>query len=336
MKTRLQILKIREQVIDAIRYFLKKEGFLELTTPILVPALPAESYLEIFETQLLDRQRHASTRYLITSPEVALKKLLCLGIGSCFEITKSFRNTETQSSTHNPEFTILEWYRVNADYKEVMKDCENLIIAINKVINPKTTFFINCRLQTADGKLLINLTPPWPRISIKDACQKFAHFNLDAAFDFAAMKKVFLKKGYKFEKDTTWEEMFDQIFINEVERKIKTMKTPVILYDYPAPIAALAKKKKDDPNYAERFEFYVAGLELGDAYSELQDAEEQEERFKKEMAEIKRLGKTEYTIDWEFIKALKSPGLPRCSGIAVGIDRLIMLFADCGSIQDVL
>lgn len=329
MNNKLRILHIREKVVDTIRAFLKKEGFLEVTTPILVPALPAESYIEVFKTKLLDRQRRASTRYLITSPEVALKKLLCQGVGSCFEITKSFRNTETQSSTHNPEFTILEWYRIDADYMDVMKDCENLVIAINQSINPKVPYVLSYRRS-------IDITPPWPRISIKAACQKFAHFNLDAAFNFAAMKKIFLSKGYKFEKNITWEQMFDQIFINEVEREIKKMDRPVILYDFPSPMAALAKKKSDNPNYAERFEFYIAGLELGDAYSELQDANEQEERFKNEAKEIKRLGKTEYAIDWEFIKFLKNPGLPRCSGIAVGIDRLIMLFADCGSIQDVL
>ena len=336
MKDKLQILQIREKVVDAIRAFLKKEKFLEVTTPILVPALPIESYIEIFETTLLDRQRRPSTRYLTTSPEVALKKLLCQGVGSCFEITKSFRNTETQSLTHNPEFTILEWYRVNADYTDVMKDCENMILAINKKINPHNPFILSYQIPNTKYKIQLDLTPPWPRISIKDACQKFAHYDLDAAFDFSAMKKIFLAKGYQFEKNTTWEEMFDQIYINEIETEIKKINRPVILYDFPAAMGALAKKKKNNPNYVERFEFYIAGMELGDAYSELQDANEQEARFKNEMKEIKRKGKTEYKTDWEFIKALKSPGLPRCSGIAVGVDRLVMLFADCASIQDVL
>jgi EF-P lysine aminoacylase GenX len=329
---KLYILQIREKVVDAIRSFLKSAGFLEVTTPNLVPALPAESYYDVFETKLLDRQRNPSMRYLTTSPEVALKKLLVRGIGNCFEITKSFRNTETQSSTHNPEFTILEWYRVNADYMDVMKDCENLIMEINKKVNPYAPF----QISSADLADQIDITPPWPRISIKDACQKFAHYNLDAAFDFDAMKKIFVKKGYKFEKNTTWEQMFDQIFMNEVDREIKKMNRPVILYDFPTAMGALAKKKKNNPNYVERFEFYMAGLELGDAYSELQDAKEQEDRFKNEVKKITRLGKNKYEIDWDFIKALKSPGLPRCSGIAVGIDRLVMLFADCDNIQEVL
>lgn len=350
MKTKREILHIREKIVDTIRTFLKHEGFLEVTTPILVPALPAESYVEVFETKLLDRQRHSSTRYLITSPEIALKKLLCQGVGSCFEITKSFRNTETQSSTHNPEFTILEWYRVDADYTDVMSDCENLILEINKKINPQTPEYIHvgtdfyvCPKMETDRygglslRKKINLTPSWPRISIKDACQKFAHYDLDAAFNFAAMKKIFLAKGYKFEKNTTWEQMFDQIFMNEVGCEIKKMNRPLILYDYPAPLAALAaKKKKSNPHYVERFELYIGGLEIADACSELQDATEQEARFKNELVKLKSLGKIKYQIDREFITALKNPGLPRCSGIAVGIDRLVMLFTDCASIQDVI
>lgn len=345
MKTKKQILQIREKIVDATREFLKKEGFLEVSTPILVPTLPAESHLEIFETTLLDRNRKKSKRYLITSPEVALKKLICQGIGSCFEITKSFRNTESQSSTHSPEFMILEFYRVNADYKDLMKDCENLIFYIYRVVtgqcpvNTNNFVGVDPHADKPGGLSLqkkIDITPPWPRMSVREAVQKYSGFDLNDAFEFEEMKKIFLKKGYKFENDTTWEQMFDQIFLNEVENKLKELDRPIIIYDYPAGMAMLANKKEGDPRYAKRFEFYIAGLELGDAYDELRDAKEQEKRFKEEAEKIKNSGKTEYDVDWEFIKYLKNPGLPKCSGIAVGIDRLVMLFSGCTNIQDVL
>lgn len=336
MKTKKQILQIREKVLDRARAFLKKEGFLEVTTPILVPSLPAESHLEVFITTLLDRSRRKSTRYLTTSPEVALKKLLCQGVGSCFEITKSFRNTEDKSSTHNPEFTILEWYRVDADYMDVMKDVEELILHINSRITSYELRIKNKNSKSKYGNKTIDLSIPWPRMTIREALLKYSGFDLNDAFEFEQMKKIFLKKGYKFESGTTWEQMFDQIFLNEIESKLKELTTPIILYDYPAAMAMLANKKKDDARYAKRFELYIAGLEIGDAYDELRDAKEQEKRFKEEEKKIKELGKTEYAIDFEFIEYLKNPGLPKCSGIAVGIDRLVMLFSGCQNIQEVI
>jgi elongation factor P--(R)-beta-lysine ligase len=336
MLTKKQILQIREKVIDATREFLKKEGFLEVNTSILVPALPAEAHLEIFETTLLDRNRKESKRYLITSPEVALKKLLCQGIGSCFEITKSFRNTESQSSTHNPEFSILEWYRVGADYMDVMKDTEELILHINSSITNYELRITNKQSKIKFNDKIIDLATPWPRMTVREALQKYSGFDLNNAFEFEEMKKIFLDKGYKFEENTTWEQMFDQIFLNEVESELRNLSTPIILYDYPASMAMLANRKEDDPRYAKRFEFYIAGLELGDAYDELRDPVEQEKRFKEEMEKITKEGKTEYPIDSEFIELMKNPGLPKCSGIAIGLDRLIMLFSGCTNIRDVL
>jgi elongation factor P--(R)-beta-lysine ligase len=334
--TKKQILQIREKVIDATREFLKKEGFMEVTTPILVPALPAEAHLEIFETTLLDRNRKESTRYLITSPEVALKKLICQGIGSCFEITRSFRNTETQSSTHNPEFSILEWYRLGGDYLDVMKDTEELILHINSSINNYELRITNKQSNIKFKDKIIDLSTPWPRITVRDSLLKYAGFDLNSAFEFEEMKKIFLEKGYKFEENTSWEQMFDQIFLNEVETKLRELETPIILYDYPASMAMLANRNEDDHRYAKRFEFYIAGLELGDAYDELRDPIEQEKRFKDEEAKIKASGKNQYSIDWEFIEFLKNPGLPKCSGIAVGLDRLVMLFSGCQNIQEVI
>ncbi|MCX6791585.1 MAG: EF-P lysine aminoacylase EpmA [Candidatus Gottesmanbacteria bacterium] len=313
---------VREKVIRATRSFFEKEKFHEIETPILIAHPPAESYLDVFETKLLDRKRRVTPAYLSTSPEVPLKKLMAAGLGNCYAITKSFRNMETDSHLHNPEFTILEWYRTGADYFDIMNDCEKLLIAIAGGTS-----------LTYQGQK-INLTVPWERITVADAFKKYAGVNFDDFFSIKNAKKIIRQKGYTVEENTTWEQLYNQIFLNEVEPHLGHGK-PTIVYEFPGELAALAKKKESDPRVAERFEFYIEGLELGDAYSELTDPVEQEARFKKELAELKRLGKTTYDYDHDFIDALKV-GLPKCSGIAVGIDRLVMLLADTTDIADTL
>jgi lysyl-tRNA synthetase class 2 len=308
---------IREKVVRAIRSFFEKEKFHEIETPILIPHPPAESYLDVFETTLLDRKRRPTAAYLSTSPEVPLKKLMVAGLGNCYSLTHAFRNMETQSKLHSPEFTILEWYRKGADYFDIMKDCENLL----RAIVPKLIY---------QGKT-IDLSSPWERITVAEAFKKYADVDFDAFFDHA--DAIARKKGYTVAHNT-WEELYNQIFLNEIESRLGRER-PTILYEFPAAMAALAKKKTSDPRFAERFELYIAGLELGDAYSELTDPVEQEARFKREIAELKRLGKTVYDYDRDFIEALKV-GLPKCAGIAVGVDRLVMLLADTTDIADTL
>ena len=317
---------VRERLIRAVRNFFLEKGFHEVETPLLIARPPAESYLDVFTTTLYDRQRRPQTAYLSTSPEVALKKLMVAGLGNCFSLTKSFRNMETQSKLHSPEFTILEWYRVGADYQILMTDCEDLLGAIKKEVLGKKPLVYQGRQ--------IDLGQPWERLTVAGAFIRYAHLDLAKALKPETMRKLAYSRGYRVEKETTWEELFNQIFLNEIEPRLGRGK-PTILYEFPASFAALAKKKESDPRWAERFEFYIAGLELGDAYSELTDWREQEARFKKEIKEIKRLGKTLYDYDHDFIEALKN-GLPECAGIAAGVDRLIMLFANVTDIADTL
>ncbi len=314
---------IREKIIKAIRKFFDEAGFHEVETPLLIAHPPAESYLDVFQTTLFDRHRHASTAYLSTSPEIPLKKLMVAGLGNCYSLIKSFRNMETHSKLHNPEFTILEWYRIGADYKDIMKDCEALLLSIYENI-PRLNY---------QGEE-IDVTAPWERLTVAESFKKWADVDFDGFFDIKEARRIAKKKGYQVHAKNTWEELFDQIFLNEIEPCLGRGK-PTILYEFPAVMGALAKKKSSDSRFAERFEFYIAGLELGDCYSELTDWKEQEERFKKELVEVKRLGKTVYDYDHDFIEALKV-GLPKCSGIAVGVDRLAMLFADTDDIADTL
>lgn len=319
---------IREAILGDIRSFFNKRQFHEIDTPVLISHPPAESCVDVFQTVLRDRNNKEKLLYLATSPEVALKKLMVAGLGDCFALTKSFRNTETQSKTHHPEFTILEWYRIGADYKHIMEDSEDLIASLCVRIFGRETKTITYQGITVD------IEKPWERISIREAFSRYAYVNFDEFIDPDIARGMVLSKGYKVEPTTTWEQMYNQIFLNEVEPHLGKTKA-TILYDFPSSMAALAKVKSSDHRFAERFEFYIAGLELGDCYSELTDWAEQERRFIEETSEIRRLGKTAYDYDHDFIEALKA-GLPECSGIAVGVDRLVMLLTDSADIHDIL
>jgi lysyl-tRNA synthetase class 2 len=292
---------IRERVIDVIRDFFKNQGFHEVSTPILVPIPSIEPNLEVFETELRTSKGLKKKGYLILSPEFSIKKLLAAGIGNCFEITKCFRNEEEVSSLHNPEFTMLEWYRVGATCKDIMRDFENLFI---KIIGSKKLAY--------QGESY-DLTLPWPRLSFKEVFKKYAGKNIEEVKD----------------------EDFYKIFFNEIEPKLRESGKPVFLYDYPISQASLARKSKTDPRFVERFEVFIAGIELGNCFSELTDYKEQKERFEKDRLERKALGKTDYHIDDDLIDALKE-GIPEVSGIAVGVDRLVMLASDVSSVSETL
>ena len=297
----LQSIEIREKVIDAIRSFFKKQGFREVFTPILVPTPSIEPNLEVFETQLRTSKGLKRRAFMIMSPEFSIKKLLAAGVGNCFEITKCFRNEEEVSRLHSPEFTMLEWYRVGANYLDVMKDFENLFLKI-----------VGKNKMTYQGKAY-DLSLPWTRISVAEVFQKFAH------------KDVLKVK----------DEDFYKTFFNEIEPQLTRSKKPFFIYDYPVSQASLSRPKKEDPRFAERFEVFLAGIELGNCFSELIDWREQKRRFEEEKALRHAQHKTDYPIDEDLIKALKS-GLPEVSGIAVGVDRLIMLAANAPEISDTI
>ena len=235
---------VREKVIDAIRSFFKDQKFHEVFTPILVPVPSIEPNLEVFETELKTSKGLKRQGFLIMSPEFSIKKLLAAGIGNCFEITKCFRNEEEVSRLHNPEFTMLEWYRVGANYKDIMKDFENLFL---KIIGKNKLKYQD---QTYD------LSLPWPRIKISDAFKKYTGKDVLNVSD----------------------ENFYKIYFNEIEPELLKLKKPYFIYDYPISQASLSKSAKD-PRFAERFEVFLAGIELGNCFSELTDAKEQKRRL---------------------------------------------------------
>lgn len=323
---KIKYLEKRARVIDAIRLFFKNDGFLEIDSPLLVKSPGMEPYLEVFETTLLDFNRNPQPAYLLTSPEYALKKLLVAGIPKLFSICKSFRNAEGLSTKHNPEFSIMEWYRTHADYTDIMKDCEKLFAHIAQEMFGSSAL-------TYQGKTY-DLRAPWEKLSVQAAFETYCSIDVDTLLDEVKLIEAGKKRGFDVDETTTWEQVYNQFFLNDIDPHLGK-DHPTIIYDYPASQASLSKKKADDPRFAERFEFFIAGIELGNAFSELTDAKEQLERFQLERDERKELGKTLYDIDMDYIRALET-GLPPTGGIAVGIDRICMLFADAPTIQDVL
>lgn len=323
--------RIREKVIDAMRAHLKSQQFLEVETPKLLPQPSTEPFLEVFQTQLKFAEGDTHQAFLPSSPEFALKKLLVAGVGNCFELCKSFRNGEGRSSRHNPEFTILEFYRTPADYTDVMKDVEELFASIHHAVYSTNE---DVSLPLTYQNKTFALKAPWERISVAEAFAKYAGIDTDTLLDQQKLLDVSRKKGYTITPETTWEEIYNQIMFNEIELHLGT-KTPTILYDYPVSQAALSKKKASDPRFAERFEVFLAGFELGNAFTELTDWKEQEQRCLADLEERKNMGKTTYSLDQDFIDALKL-GMPPAGGIAMGVDRIAALFADVPSIQDVL
>jgi lysyl-tRNA synthetase class 2 len=328
---------VRMHVIDAIRAFFKSRNFREIETPLLTPALPQESYIEVFESTLLSRDRKKTNVYLPTSPEPFLKKLLVAGAGNCFTITKSFRNTESNSKTHTPEFTILEWYRVGASYTDIMNDLEQLILSIHTYLMQfekykKSSMTSASRMYQG---VQVDLSVPWKRMSVREAFVTYGGVPRDCdIFSREELSTYAKSRGYHVQKTDSWEILFNQVFLNEVEPHLGQGK-PVILFEYPAQLAALAKKKDSDHQVAERFEAYIEKLEIADAYSELTDWSEQKARFEQETLERARLGKTTVNTDLDFIRALQT-GMPESGGIAVGVDRLVMFFADVATIHETL
>jgi elongation factor P--(R)-beta-lysine ligase len=320
-----QVIKDRAKITGLIRGFFTQQDFLEVETPLLVKHPGTEPYLEVFETELKTDRGQTARAFLSTSPELSMKKLLGEGLGNMFQICKSFRNGEGIGDWHNHEFTILEWYRVDADYTQIMQDFEQMMVYVLEGLGRDMV------IEYQGNKY--DLSSPWERVSVVEAFEKYANVLEKDFFSADALNKHCLNEGYSGQK-LNYDDAFYWIMQNKVEPYLGRSK-PTIIYDYPVSQAALSKRKKTDPRLAERFEVYLAGLELGNAFSELIDPVEQKSRMVAELEMRKALGKVEYELDTDFISALEK-GLPETGGIAVGVDRLVMLLLDKPSIQDVI
>jgi len=310
-----KIAEERERIINTIRFFFRARNFTEVETPILVRSPDIEPSLSHFETELFD---HTGKKYegaLITSPEYAMKKLLGSGMDRIFTMTKVFRNNEELGRHHNPEFSMLEWYRQNANYQHCMDETEALV---KEIVKP-----------FAEGSL--RWTNEFRRIRMRDLFIEHFKIDLDTA-STEDLRKACLDRNLKVSDDDMFSDLFYRLFIRFIEPKLSS--EPTFVYDYPKSQAALAQLTPDK-KYAERFELYIDGLELCNGFTELTDAREQKRRFQKEAERRKRAGKKAFPIDEELLELLPSIHSPTY-GNALGIDRLHMVATGKRSIEEVL
>jgi lysyl-tRNA synthetase class 2 len=321
----------RRRILDAVRRFFAAYGYVEVDTPALQVSPGLEPHLRAFKTRLHDpRDSRTAERYLHTSPEFAMKKLLVAGVPRIWQLAHVFRDGE-RSATHHPEFAMLEWYRAGATYRDLMDECATLVGSCQDAAGAEALVW---RGGTADARR------PWQRLKVADAFEEYCGIDLLAtapdplAPDVDRLAAAAHHLGIAPHPGDDWEALYFRIFLERIE-PILGVGAPTILYDYPLSMAALARRSPTDPRLAERFEVYACGLELANAFGELTDAAEQRRRFAADQAKKQALYGETYPIDEDFLAALEH-GLPSCAGIALGFDRLVMLATGAEDIEEVL
>lgn len=285
-------LQQRAHILHQIRQFFHERAIMEVETPLLCQHTVTDPYIDSFAIA-----NHQPPYYLQTSPEYAMKRLLAAGSGPIYQISKAFRQEE-QGSLHNPEFTLLEWYRPDFDHHALMDETDALLQRLLK-------------------------TPAAEKVSYRDLF--LMHLDIDPHNCNLDLLLHLVQQRVELSTTTglTGDDCLNLLLTHVIEPSLGH-KTPVFIYDYPASQAALAKIRQGSPSVAERFELYIDGIELANGFHELQDANEQYHRFNRDLTIRRKLNKASPTIDRRFIASLEA-GLPDCSGVALGLDRLIML-----------
>ncbi len=284
----------RARIIQAIRLFFTDQGYLEAETPHRIPAPAPESHIDAVPS---------GKWFLHPSPELCMKRMVAAGYEKIFQICRCWREGE-RGSQHLPEFTLLEWYRAGIDYRALMEECEGLLRTVAGKVGPGQKVIYKGRE--------IDLTEPWERISVEEAFDRYAQISAKEALE---------------------RDLFDEAIVCHIEPRLGTQK-PTFIYDFPAGRGSLARLKKENPALAERFELYVGGLEIANAFSELTDAEEQRKRFGIEEDIRRSLGKPPYPLPDRFLDELEN--MPQAAGIALGVDRLVMVLLDAEKIDEVV
>jgi lysyl-tRNA synthetase class 2 len=310
----LRALRARASALAVIRAFFTARGYLEVDTPLLAPALIPESTLEVFATTYLPAAAQPRTLFLIPSPEVWMKRLLAADSGSIFQICRSFRNCEPDSPLHSPEFTMLEWYTVGADYRNSMDTTEELVSDLVAALPEQA------------GAL--DLRPPFARLSMNEAFARHFGTPLEELLSQERMREALRERDLSAAADETWADGFHKLFLACVEPALPRGR-PVILYDYPAAISTLARRKDDSP-WAERWELYARGVEVANCYSEETEPARLRSFFA-DQALSKRGARVPHPPDEALLRVLET-GFPACSGTALGVDRLLMLLTGADSI----
>jgi len=309
---------MRTRIIALIREFLNKQNFMEVETPVLqvvyggTNAKPFKTHINAYNMPM----------YLRVAPELYLKRLLIGGFEKVYEIARNFRN-EGVDQTHNPEFTMVEWYEAYSDYNDVMVRTEELYKFIAKKL------FGEEKIKVHDK--VIDISKKWKRMPMKEAIRKFAEIDVDKLDDSGLSeiikKRKILVRGEKNRGQMIFA-IFDKLVCNQLQ-------DPIWIIDYPKEVSPLAKTHRSDSNLVERFECYIAGREIGDGWSELTSPIEQRARFECEQAAMRAGDEEAHPMDEDFIEAMEY-GMPPTGGIGIGIDRLVMLFTNCWSIREII
>jgi lysyl-tRNA synthetase, class II len=302
----------RAKVITTIRRFLDDEGFVEVETPVLQP-LYGGAMARPFTTHhnALDRDL-----YLRIATELYLKRLIVGGLERVYEIGKNFRN-EGVDTTHNPEFTVLEWYEAYADYLDVANRCERLVYAVSQAVGYEGDF---------------DFTPPWKRETLAGAVLDRTGIDILALRERDALAAGMRDRGVSVREDATWPQLVDDLVSDHVE---PTLAQPTVLLDFPIEISPLAKEHRQIPGLVERFEAFVGGMEIANAFTELNDPDEQRRRFESQRRFAAAGDDEAQPYDEAFVRALEQ-GMPPTGGIGIGIDRLVMAMTNTRSIRDVV
>jgi lysyl-tRNA synthetase class 2 len=320
-------LRARAAITRAVRAWFDDQGFAEVETGILQVSPGNEIHLHAPRTELVGPSGERAARYLRTSPEFACKKLLAAGEERIFEFARVFRDRE-RGDLHLPEFTMLEWYRTGAAYEVIMADTAVVIAYAARATGIGRFSF---RGRTADP-----LAEP-ERLTVAAAFERFAGIDLlatvkDGEGDRAALAAAAEQK-VRIVADDTWSDIFSKILVEHVEPHLGQGRL-TLLFEYPAPEAALARVKASDPRVAERFEVYACGVELANGFGELTDADEQRRRFRRAMDEKAQRYGERYPLDEDFLAAVAH--MPEASGVALGFDRLVMLASGAVRIDQVV
>jgi len=317
-------IETKAKVLKTIREFFWADGFVEPTTPVAVHKLIQEKYLQPVPVTLHNPAGVGFPFFLVTSPEIGLKKLLAAGLDKIFQICPVFRDYEDFGHTHNTEFLMLEWYRSPGDLKEIMDDTENLVKFVAKQIGVEKIFV---------GDKAVDLFASWERVSMKELWEKYLGVDLDNYLTDETMADLARSFGYNIAPGEKYENSFYEIFLNKIESSLG-WERPVMIYDYPLPMAALCRASANDARYVERAEVYIAGLELSNAYGELTDQTEQIKRTEENYNFRKENNLVLSPIDEDFDKAVGQ--IRPAGGIALGVDRLVMLLTGARDINDVI
>ena len=314
----------KAEIVRSIREFFWSQDFIETTTPLAVRKMIQEKHLQPVSIKFHNPQGEEFLFFLVTSPEIGLKKILGAGLSKIFQVCPVFRDYEDFGHTHNPEFLMLEWYRSPGSLVEIMNDTENLVKFVTKKVGVE---------KIKVGGKEIDLLADWERISMKELWRKYLDVDLDNYLTSETMEELAKFLGYNVQSGEAYENSFYEIFLNKVEPFLGTER-PVIVYDYPSPMSALCRPNPEDPRYVERAECYIAGLELSNAYGELVDVGEQTRRMQANYDFRAKNNLIVSPIDADFNAAvgeIKSAG-----GIALGVDRLVMLLTGANNINEAI